>query len=145
MAGRKAIEWSPEQQDQFKELCKIFCTREEVCSVMSVSEKTLNRLINKYFHDEVAPDKPKSEKITFSDAFDYYSAPGRMSLRREQFRVAMDGDRQMLLWLGKQYLNQSEKAVVKQETKTEATIRKEATDIDKYANRAADLPMPAKI
>jgi len=142
MAGRKAVEWSPEQQQQFRDLCSIFCTEAEICLVMGVSEKTLNRLINKYFHSEVAPDKPKSEKITFADAFEFYSGEGRMSLRREQFRVAMEGDRQMLLWLGKQYLGQTEKT----EKKTTITkTKKEATDIDKLNDRASKLGMPAKV
>lgn len=141
MAGRKAIEWSAAQQKQFKDLCSIFCTRQEICVVMGVSEKTLNRLINKYFHKEVAPDLPSKEKITFEDAFEYYSATGRASLRREQFRLAMTGDKQMLTWLGKQYLEQSEKTEV--QNKTTATI-KEATAIDKLADRASSLGMPSK-
>ena len=33
----------------------------------------------------------------------------KVSLRRKQFEVAMSGDRTMLIWLGKQYLEQSDK------------------------------------
>jgi hypothetical protein len=33
----------------------------------------------------------------------------KMSLRREQVRLAKQGDRTMLIWLGKQYLGQSER------------------------------------
>ena len=138
MAGRKAIEWSPAQQKQFKDLCSIFCTRAEICTVMGVSEKTLNRLVQKYFHDEVAPEKPRSEKITFEDAFDYYSATGRASLRREMFSLAMTGDRQMLTILGKNYLGLTDKVEVKKET-TKTTVKKEATPIDKLISRAAEL------
>lgn len=143
MAGRKAIEWSEGDRKQFKNLCSIFCTRQEICVVMGVSEKTLNRLVNKYFHNEVAPDKPKSEKITFEDAFEYFSGTGRASLRREQFNLAMAGDKQMLMWLGKQYLQQADRTEVKQET-TKAKPRG-GTVIDNLDDRASKLGLPAKI
>ena len=35
-----------------------------------------------------------------------------IELRRKQFEMAMDGDVRMLIWLGKQYLGQSEKPEV---------------------------------
>lgn len=130
--ARKAIEWSDEQQKQFQDLCSIFCTRQEICAIMQVSEKTLNKLINKYFHDIVAPDTPKSQKITFTDAFEYFSAPGKESLRRAQFKAAEAGDRQMLMWLGKQYLNQTDRKEVK---KTVNKTGKEATALDNALTR----------
>jgi hypothetical protein len=37
---------------------------------------------------------------------------GRMSLRRMQYKSAMNGNVTMQIWLGKQYLNQMEKMVV---------------------------------
>lgn len=39
---------------------------------------------------------------------------GRASIRRLQFKAAEKGDRTMLVWLGKQYLGQSDKQDVKQ-------------------------------
>jgi hypothetical protein len=38
----------------------------------------------------------------------------RVSLRRKQFELAMKGDRTMLVWLGKQYLGQTDKVEEKQ-------------------------------
>lgn len=73
---------------------------------MGLSPKTLNRLINEHLHDEINPDS--EEPVTFQDAFSVYSAAARGSLRRKQFELAMNGDRTMLIWLGKQYLEQKD-------------------------------------
>lgn len=40
---------------------------------------------------------------------------GKMSLRRLQWKSAQAGDRTMLVWLGKQYLGQTDKQNVSQE------------------------------
>ena len=95
----------------FKALCAQFNTEEDICAVMGVTDKTLVELINRHLYEEIAGHKlrGRARKLTFSDAFKKYSANGRMSLRREQYRLAMDGDRTMLIWLGKQYLGQADK------------------------------------
>lgn len=50
----------------------------------------------------------------FKVNFDAYSAQkkaeGKELLRGKQFQVAMDGDKTMLVWLGKQYLEQKDKS-----------------------------------
>jgi len=78
-------------------LCNIQCTTEEIASVLNVSVDTLER-------------RCKEEKeVTFA----VYSAQkrqgGKMSLRRKQMELALAGDKTMLIWLGKQYLEQSDK------------------------------------
>lgn len=103
---RKKLEWDAEQVETFKGLCMIFCTEDEICLVMRVTPAQLETLVNKYFRVEVTGKA--SERITFDDAFDYFSANGKMSLRRRQYELAMDGDRSMLVWLGKQYLGQKD-------------------------------------
>ena len=50
--------------------------------------------------------------MTFSDCFKRFSASGIISLRRKQFEVANGGSVPMLIWLGKQYLNQKDKSEV---------------------------------
>jgi hypothetical protein len=45
-------------------------------------------------------------------------AEGKELLRQKQFSVAMGGDKTMLVWLGKQYLDQSEKINAKSEIST---------------------------
>ena len=44
----------------------------------------------------------------FSDTFKKVSAVGKMSLRRAQYKAAIDGNTTMMVWLGKQWLGQRE-------------------------------------
>lgn len=95
--GRPPIEWDEKQMRTFEGLCAISCTQAEICSVMNVSDKTLGRLLRKYY------------KATFSECFKRFSASGIISLRRKQFEVANNGSVPMLIWLGKQFLDQKDK------------------------------------
>lgn len=103
--GRKPIEWDKRDCEVFKDLCAIFCTQAEICQIMHVDKKTLVRLINANFREEVTGYSTK--RITFEDAFEYFSAGGKKSLRRKQVDMALDGNTTMLVWLGKCYLGQS--------------------------------------
>ena len=109
--GRPASTWSERDIEQFKSLCAIFCTEAEICSVMGVSDKTLVNLINRYLYEDITGHKQgkNDPPVTFTEAFERYSATGKASLRREQFKVAKEGSTTMLIWLGKQHLNQSER------------------------------------
>lgn len=109
--GRPVSTWSERDIEQFKSLCAIFCTEAEICSVMGVSDKTLVRLINRYLYEDIIGHKQgkNDPPVTFIEAFERYSATGKASLRREQFKVAKEGSTTMLIWLGKQHLNQSER------------------------------------
>jgi len=59
----------------------------------------------------------KDHKISFSEYSANKKSEGKEILRAKQFQVAMEGDKTMLVWLGKQYLEQKEKSEV------EATVR----------------------
>ena len=48
-------------------------------------------------------------KINFSEYSQQKKGEGQELLRARQFKAAMDGDKTMLVWLGKQYLGQREK------------------------------------
>lgn len=139
--ARKPVEWSDNDIRQFKELCSIFCTEAEICSILGVSDKTLVRLINKYLRDEITPGS--RSPVTFEQAFEHYSAEGKRSLRRAQLAAAEAGDRQMLLWLGKQYLGQVDKKEVTQQATIKTEKPKEAAPIDDLYKRAARLGDPA--
>lgn len=103
---RKKLEWTPEQIGVFKGLCGIMASKEEICQVMGHTPEQLEKLVNKHLREEVCGKA--SQKITFEEAFDRYAADGRLSIRRKQFEMAMAGDRSMLVWLGKQYLGQTD-------------------------------------
>ena len=86
-----------------KNLCKLQCTGEECAAVLEIDYDTLNSHLKKDKHGG------------FSDYFKKHSAGGRASLRRRQFKAADDGNVTMLIWLGKQYLAQTDRMEQKQD------------------------------
>lgn len=92
--GRPRMELNKQGIETIKSLARIQCTDEEIASVLGVSVDTLTRPHNKELFEE-AKRSGKQE--------------GRASLRRMQFKQAEAGNSTMLIWLGKQYLEQSEK------------------------------------
>lgn len=84
-AGRPRKELDTEM---IEKLSSIFCTNEEIASVVGCHRETLAN--NYSTHIKKGRDRGKS------------------SLRRMQFQKAQDGNPTMLIWLGKQYLGQSD-------------------------------------
>lgn len=80
-----------------KKLCKIQCTLEEIAGYLDCSEDTVERRVEEVYG------------MKFADFFKRHSAGGKMSLRRKQFDSAMGGNTALLIFLGKQYLGQSDK------------------------------------
>ncbi len=85
---------------QFEKLCAICATEEEIAHWFDMSEDTLNRRCQENYG------------VTFSEVYKKYSDEGKMSLRRKQIQVAMDGNPTMLIWLGKQLLGQKDISAV---------------------------------
>lgn len=121
MAGRPRKTWTLEERTMFEKLCGIFCTKKEVCAILELDPKTLDKLIADDY-----PDTP-----TWGEAFEKFSAVGRESLRRKQFEIALNGDKTMLIFLGKNYLGQSD-----QGAKTETGGAKPAAKMVKFASSA---------
>ena len=46
--------------------------------------------------------------MTFAEYFKQKASHGRMSLRRKQYTAAIDGNTTMMVWLGKNWLGQSD-------------------------------------
>ena len=87
-------------QKQFESLCAIQCTQEEICNVLDVTDKTLTRWCNEVYD------------LSFSEVYEQKRDIGRMSLRRNKFKLAEGGNTTMQIWLGKQVLKQSENPVM---------------------------------
>lgn len=86
------IDWS-----QVEQLCKIQCTQEEIASVVGCSLDTLER-------------RCESETGTpFAEFFAQKKLGGKASLRRNQWKLAQEGNATMLVWLGKNMLDQTDK------------------------------------
>lgn len=73
-----------------EKLGRIFCTKTEVATVLGIDIRTL----------EARPD--------LQSAYKKGVERGKASLRRMQWKAAEDGNTAMLIWLGKQYLGQTE-------------------------------------
>lgn len=88
------IDW-----DQFDKLCVLHCTLEEIAGMFDCCADTIETLVKKKY------------KKKFSDIFRQKAAKGKMSLRRKQYQVAMSdkANNTMLIWLGKQWLKQTDK------------------------------------
>jgi len=84
-------------QTEFEKLCAMQCTQNEVCSWFDVTEKTLNAWCRRTY------------KMTFSHVFAQKREKGKISLRRTQFQLA-DSSAAMAIFLGKQYLGQTDDA-----------------------------------
>lgn len=86
-------------QDQFERLCEIQCVREEIAAFFKVSMSTLGRWCVETYGEN------------FEDVYKIYRSGGKISLRRAQWTKATHGkgDTTMLIWLGKQYLEQTDK------------------------------------
>jgi len=100
MAGKKfKIDY-----ELVEKLASLQCTQEEIAYVLGCSSKTIQR------------DKKAREIIKMA------KEKGKASLRRYQWKAAERGNASMLIWLGKQYLGQTDKQEIKQESKATITL-----------------------
>jgi transposase len=80
---------------QFERLCGIQCTEEEIAGIFDCSVDTIENWCKRTY------------KTTFSEVYKIYSASGKASLRRTQFKLA-ERSAAMAIFLGKQYLGQKD-------------------------------------
>lgn len=92
--GRKVKEIDFEQLEK---LCFIQCTLEEIAGWFKVSEDTIERRVVEHYGER------------FADVQKKHASGGKISIRRLQFRLA-EKTPALAIWLGKQYLGQSDKS-----------------------------------
>jgi len=92
--GRKKVDIDWKKAD---DMLSKFCDGTEVAASLGISYATLERAVKREFNVDFA--NYKAEK----------RASGASRIRMKQFEVAEKGNGDMLKWIGKQYLNQSEK------------------------------------
>lgn len=83
-------------KQQFESLCSIQCTEEEICAVLDCDEISLISWCKRTYGK------------TFSQVFKEKRLGGRASLRRNQYLLS-EKNATMAIWLGKQYLGQTDK------------------------------------
>lgn len=92
--------------DQIKAMGAIGCTNIEMAALLRTSVEYVQEMI--------------AENPEFCQALEEGRANMRKSLRRAQLDMALNGSVPMLIWLGKQYLSQTDKQSI--ENKTEITV-----------------------
>ncbi len=109
---------------QFENLCGLQCTKTEIASFFDCSEDTIERWCHREY------------KCGFAVIFSKKRGIGKISLRRAQFRMA-ETNPTMAIWLGKQYLGQTEKQEVAVSVTDDDTIKEmEKYFEDKQAGRS---------
>jgi hypothetical protein len=84
--------------EDFDKLCEIQCTKDELASWFNCSTDTIVRRVEQTF------------EVKFAEYYAEKKSRGKISLRRAQWQKAVDQKSvPMLIWLGKQFLAQSDK------------------------------------
>jgi hypothetical protein len=105
-------------------LCPIQATAAECASVLGISQDTLERRL-------------KTEHgCTFTEFYNRHSAPGKCSLRRLQWKLARAGNPTMLIWLGKQWLGQTDKTEHAEDEATAQPVQVVVNVVDASVPRA---------
>ena len=112
--GRPRIEID---ENNFKKLCAIQCTLEEIASFFDCSVDTVERWCERTFG------------MGFAESYKKYSQNGKISLRRWQIQAAKKGNVSMLIWLGRQWLGQKDN--VFEDDNTEAACKEMANALIK--------------
>ena len=93
--GRPVIPFTDKDYETVLGLMRIMCTAEEICDVMGISQDTLCRRLS------------ERGAGTFAEIYKKNKAHGKASIRRAQYKLAVDQmNPTMLIWLGKNNLGQ---------------------------------------
>ena len=109
-------------QHIFENLCGIQCTMAEMQSVFDCTADTIERWCKDTYKNE------NGEGMTFAEVFKIKRGKGLVSLRRNQWKMS-ETVPTMAIWLGKQYLGQTE-SVVKVDVKSLETAAKILNGVD---------------
>lgn len=88
--GRPRKEFLPKDIEQIKVLARCHCPDSEIAAFIGCGEATLRR--------------------HFDTLLKEMREAGKSNIRAKQYELAMKGDRTMLIWVGKQILNQTDRA-----------------------------------
>lgn len=127
-----ALNPDDETLKQVKGLGRLHATAEDCAGFFAVSKPTWLDFLKR------CPEA--------ADAFDHGKADGRLSLRRRQFLVAESGNPTMLIWLGKQHLDQKDKAEVASTLNVTVTDARSALEslVDRHAATEREEESPIR-
>lgn len=115
-------------QKNFESLCALQCTEQEICDFFDVCTETLNAWCKRTY------------RHSFSEVFRQKRGVGRISLRRKQWQLA-EKSSSMAIFLGKQYLDQTDDVRVKiagatrEDDPLTKALREEAERMDENGRR----------
>lgn len=112
-------------KQQFEKLCSIQCTLTEIAGYFNCSEDTIERFCKREY------------KEGFAEVYSKKRGIGKISLRRAQFRMA-ETNPTMAIWLGKQYLGQTERQEVAVSVNDDETIREMSEYFSKKRQEQSD-------
>jgi hypothetical protein len=98
---------------ELSKLCAMQCTEAEIAGWFDVSVDTIERRVQEL------------TGMSFADYFKQKRGRGKVSIRRKQMQMALDGNVTMLIWLGKQYLEQKDKQDIEHSGNLSITFAKE--------------------
>lgn len=108
-------------------LLKAQCDGVGIAGILGIHPNTLYLAVESEF------------KISFSEYSAQKKSEGKELLRAKQFESAMSGDKTMLVWLGKQYLEQRDKSDNNNNNTETAKIivetNEQAKELDEFLNR----------
>ena len=105
-------------KSNFEKLCQMQCTIEEIAGFFDCCDDTINNWCKEVYDDN------------FSGVYKKKSMAGKISLRRNQFKIA-ENNASMAIFLGKQYLGQRDNIEV--EHKDLSKVEELLSKIDKEA------------
>ncbi len=98
--GRPVKVFTQTDWGHIEKLCSLMATEKEIAGFLDVSVDTLSWRIKETYGQ------------TFAEYFEQKKIGAQIALRRAQWQSAMNGNVTMQIWLGKQYLGQSNKIEV---------------------------------
>lgn len=112
-------------QEEFEKLCGLQCTKDEICDWFSITDKTLDAWCKRTYEQ------------SFSVIFEKKRVRGKISLRRAQFKLA-EKSAAMAIFLGKNYLGQTDKQEIVSSTIDEKTRQEVEKLIEKIGEKDTD-------
>lgn len=118
-------------KEQFEKLCSIQCTQAEIAGYFRCSTDTIERWCLREYEQG------------FAEVFAQKRSLGKISLRRSQFRMA-ENNPTMAIWLGKQYLGQTDKQEVSVSSQDDNAIKEMEQYFDRQkTNIKSDMGKPS--
>lgn len=112
-------------QEEFEKLCGLQCTKEEICDWFGITDKTLDAWCKRTYEQ------------SFSVIFEKKRVRGKISLRRAQFKLA-EKSAAMAIFLGKNYLGQTDKQEIVSSTIDEKTRQEVEKLIERIGEKDTD-------